>query len=162
MERVQVIGALCLPPLRLRPDRADEQPVYRIDVSVAVEQHVGGGYGHMQVARRIQRFAQMQVRKHIGSVAQVAGDVSLDESGLGEAAGTRCQFGAELGRAREGSDASHGIPPLAGKPGSLLQRGGDLLVGADGGFGEMPRAVLGLISEGLGEREVRPAALDGG
>jgi hypothetical protein len=104
----------------------------------------------------------MRVGKQLGGVAQFAGDVGADVGGLGQSTAPVGATRAQLCGARQRGDRAHAVAASQDVVGGLFEQRGDVLVGLDGRFGQVPGPALGLMRILLGQRPVDAAALVAG
>ena len=140
-------------------DGAGQEPVRRVQVGVRVE----------QVARCGHRLGQPRFGLGVaGSLkqpwhgAQIAGGTRAEVGSLGQPAPSVGAERAEVGGAQESGDSPDGVAAGAGALRGRLEEGGYLLVRAEGGLGQVPRAALRPVGQGSRQLPVCVAALTTG
>ena len=125
-------------------DRSHQQPVDRVQVAIAVEQHEGGGHV------RLQRGAGpglgfQRLGDDLVAVAQAPRHVHADERRLGQPAAAVDVDRAELRRARQRGRRAHRVATTQHLPRRGLEHRGNPLVGLDARLGQMPRLPLRVV-----------------
>ena len=146
-----VVGGVV--PSGLGGDCSRQQAVGGIDVAFPVEEQEGG------CDRGLERSAPTGVGlsgvdEQARGVTQLAGDVGADVGRFGQPPAPVGAPRAEVGGPEQGRHRARGVAPPEGTPAGLLEQAGDMLVGFDGGVGQMPGVALRLIDQRLGQGTV--------
>ena len=131
-------------------DRSHQQPVDRVQVAVAVEQHEGGGRGRLQRgAGPVLGFQRLG--DDLLAVAQAPRHVHADERRLGQPAAAVDVGRAELRRARQRGHRAHRVATTQHLPRGGLEHLRHPLIRLDARLGQMPRLPLRLVCPHAGQ-----------
>ncbi len=161
LEERRVPGAwrcLCAGLAAAGLDRARQQAVRGVHVTVAVEQPVGGRHrrGQRPAGFRVGPAGLVEQERH---VLQVAGHVGTDVRRLGQPRTPVRAARAQLGGPQQGGDGTDRVTPAQGPPCRLLEQARDFLIGSRRGLGKVPGAAFWLVCQLTREGLVRGAAL---
>jgi hypothetical protein len=160
MQRLDMGGAGHATVLMVGEGRG-QQPVRRVDVTIAVDQHESGRSGDLQ------RFVDIRVSKAgVGqesrSGAQVSGHVRANVRGAGESAAAIVRTRTQFGGAQKCSDRAHRVAAAQAAARRRVEDSSHRLVRLHGRRGQMPPVPVGLVTVELGELLVRPPTFSRG
>jgi hypothetical protein len=135
-----------------------EETVGCVEVTVTVDQHVGGCRRGQQRAREVW-VGLPGVGDQLRRGAQLPGHVGAHVGGLGQPPAPAGSWRAQLGGPGQRGDSAHGVTSPQDPVRGLLEQGGDVLVGPDRRLGEMPHLAVGLIGQQPGQLVVGAAVL---
>ena len=151
-----LVGRIELVALSL--DRSHQQPVDRVQVAIAVEQHERGGRDRLRRGARA-GFGLKRTRDDLLAVAQAPGHVHPDERRTGQPPAAVAVGRAELGRTRQGAHRAHRVAATEDLPRRGLEHLRNPLIRRDARLGQMPRPPLGLVRAHAGQGAMRRPAL---
>jgi len=126
----------------------------RLRVAVTVEEEIGGG------SRRAKRLAEgripaTSVVQQLRRAVELSSGVGADVRRVGQPSASVRRVRAEIGRPQQPGDGADDVAALKGAMGTVLDRGGDLLIRRESCFGEVMAAPFRLIRESLGQTQMR-------
>lgn len=142
-------------------DRAHQEPVRRVDVTVPVDQQEGGRGRGVQRLLPGRGMHEPGAGEQARGVIQFTAGVHADVGRLGQTAALVGRVGTEPGGTGQCRHRAERVPASEPVAGRVLQQGGDLLVRADGSLPQMPGAALRPAFQRVGECLMGPPAFRG-